>query len=229
MHRPLALTLALSVALALAGCGEDPPERADTIAAEQPAATSAPPEKPAGNGETLSKKEAKAALLTVEDLPSGWSKAAQPDDGDSKAKTEPARCAAILEALDKAADPVAKAEAQFEQGLQLLEHSVTSFEDDAEGLVKKATDAFSRCSSFTSTEPDGTRLEVKMSALSFPNLGDRTLAVRMTGSGGQIDIVLDIIMIAIGHNGVGIIAGGLTPVPGADLEAIARKAVTKLG
>jgi len=33
----------------------------------------------------------------------------------------------------------------------------------------------------------------------------------------------------VGHNAVMISAGGLTPVPGDDLEAVAKRAVAKLG
>jgi hypothetical protein len=230
MRRRLALTLtaALTVTVALAGCGDDPPARADTIAGDEPAATSAPAEPVVAGGETLTKKQAKASLLTVKDLPTGWAKETKAEEEDGESKTEPARCAALFDSLDTGGDPVVQAEARFAQGFQLLEHSVTSFEDDVDGLVKDAADAFSKCSTFTAIEPDGSRVEAKMSALSFPNLGDRTLAVRMTGASDGVDVVLDIVMIAIGHNGVGILAGGLTPIPGAELEAIARKAVAKL-
>ncbi len=62
MRRRLA-TLLCCLPLVVAGCGDGPP--ADATAAPGTAAEAA-------GGEPLTEAEAKAALLTAADLPSGW-------------------------------------------------------------------------------------------------------------------------------------------------------------
>lgn len=235
MRRPLALALALSIVLVIAGCSDDPPERADTAAGapSAPSAggktgiTSAAGEKSAGNGKTLTKKQTKAALLTVGDLRTGWK--VDSDADDSKSKTEPATCAAVFNALDQAANPVAKAEVAFAQRGQVVRHSVASFKKDAGGLVEETGQAVSKCKTFTRIEAGGTTYEAKLSPLTFPTLGDRTLAVRMTATDGDDELVTDAVLIAVGHNVIGIVAGGPLPVPGSEVQAMARRAITKLG
>jgi hypothetical protein len=228
MRRPLALCLALSAVLALAGCSDDPARSAATSApAKQPAVTSVPAEKPAGNGKSLSKKKTKAALLTVGDLRTGW--AVDSDADDSKRTTEPAGCAAVFDALDQAAKPAAKAEVNFAQGPQVVRHSVASYKGKAEGLVEETEQTLSKCQAFTQVEADGARYEAKLSPLPFPALGDRSLAVRMTATGDGDELVADVILIAVGNNAIGIVAGGPLPVPGSEVQAMARRAVAKLG
>jgi hypothetical protein len=104
-----------------------------------------------------------------------------------------------------------------------------TFDGDTDRILTKTADAFSDCPKFTDITPGGTKTKVRMSALSFPDLGDRTLAMRAKGTVEDLELVIDLIAISVGHNIVAITAGGLEPMPGDDLEAIARKAVAKLG
>jgi hypothetical protein len=136
-----------------------------------------------------------------------------------------------MDGLDKrTGEPVAEAKAGFASGpTAFLEHTVESFEQDTAALVELAADAFRKCPKVTSIDPDGTKVTFRFRSMSFPELGDRTLAMRATGSADGVEVILDPVYIAKGHNGVGISAGGLTPLPGADLEAVARKALAKLG
>jgi hypothetical protein len=225
------LAAAALAVVVLTGCGQDPAQRTATVAGGEPAATAAA-EAPEGNGETLTKKQVKAALLTVKDLPSGWSDdpEALGDGEDDDSTTKPARCQAVFAITDKNYDdPVADASATFSQGITILEHSVATFDDDTDRILTKTAKAFSECPRFTDIDPDGTKTKVRMSALSFPDLGDRTLAMRAKGTVEDMELVIDLIAISVGHNIVAITAGGLEPMPGDDLEAIARKAVAKLG
>jgi hypothetical protein len=238
----LPLLLVVGVLVASLGAGfaytrwqdRDRPERADTIAepAGQPGESGETVDAPVsdGAGDTLTKKQAKAALLTVKDLPSGWSVDKSADDSSEESTTEPARCAAIFDAVDKdKSKPVAEAKVNFSQGFVILEETVASYRDDVDDAVKETAEALNKCPEFTSVEPDGSRAKLSMSGLSFPNLGDRTLATRIKGRTDGVDVLLDIVIIAVGHNIVMISAGGLTPVPGDDLEAVAKRAVAKLG
>lgn len=229
VRRALALTLTAALAaVLLAGCSDDGPERANNAADVKPAVTTEPSaaDVPAGSGKTLSKKRTKAALLTEGDLPTGWD--AEKKVEDSRTTTEPAQCAAVFNALDKAASPVSKAQIRFSQGPQLVTHSIVSFKKDTEGLVADTGEAFSKCSTFTSIDASGTRSEAKLSPLPFPNLGDRTLAVRVSAAGDGENVVSDVILIAVGHNVIGLFATGPLPVPASTLTAMARRSVAKL-
>jgi hypothetical protein len=81
---------------------------------------------------------------------------------------------------------------------------------------------------FTSTTKDGSSATFQASGLSFPNVGDRTLAVRLKAKTDGIDIVVDVIYIAKGNNGIALLVTGLQPLGGATLESLARKAVAHL-
>lgn len=67
-----------------------------------------------------------------------------------------------------------------------------------------------------------------VSPLSFPNLGDRALALRVAGSTPDVEVVIDLIYVAVGNNGVSLAAGGLTPMQGTELERLATMAVQRL-
>lgn len=59
-----------------------------------------------------------------------------------------------------------------------------------------------------------------MTGLSFPNLGDQTLAFRATAKAEGIDVVLDVVFVAVGHNIVSFTAAGPQPISGADLKGL---------
>lgn len=216
--------LAVAVAASVAGCSlleDDPPARADTVAGDETPAADA------GSGDTLTAEQAKAALLTIEDLPTGWSADESADEDEPEPTTKPARCAAVFAGLDEQ-EPKAEAKAAFTSGGSIIEHTVRSWDGDAADLVKQTTAAFSKCKKFTSIDADGSEATFRMSKLSFPNVGDRTLAMRANSSLDGVDVVLDLIFVGEGKTTFLLTAGGLAPLPGDDLEAIATKAVEKL-
>jgi hypothetical protein len=226
------LTIAAVVVLA-AGCGgDDPPERADTVEGASPSATEGDeaPEPEDGAGEALNAEQAEAALLTVEDLPTGWSVDAS-EVTDSEDTTDPPECAALFESLSEAADPLVEAEANFRAGGvgPFLLHSVTSHEFDLTDHLGKMADALDQCPEFSMTDAEGVpTTEINTAPLSFPNLGERTLAVRIQGSTPDLDVAFDVVWIAIGQNGITLIAGGVLPMQGSELEDLATRAVQKL-
>jgi hypothetical protein len=210
--------------IALVGCGADRPERADTVRGPTPTL-----QEDVEEADTLTQRQVESALLAVEDMPTGWSMDT-PEDSDSEDVIEPAECGALFEALDKAPDPVAKAEAVFTAGGfgPFLEHGVTAFDESAADQLDQVVDTLNQCPEFSSTDAEGVTTEFTTAPLSFPNLGDRTLALRFQGSTGGIDVVVDTIFIAIGSNGISLVVGGLVPMEGAELESIATTAVEKL-
>jgi hypothetical protein len=216
--------LTMVLVVALAGCGADRPERADTVRGPTPTF-----QEDVEEAVALTQRQLESALLTVEDMPTGWSVDTS-EDSDSEDVVEPAECGALFETLDKAPDPVAKAEAAFTAGGlgPFLEHGVTSFEESTADQLDLVVDTLNQCPEFSSTDAEGVTTEFTTAPLSFPNLGDRTLALRFQGSTGGIDVVVDALFIAIGSNGISIVVGGLVPMEGQELESIATTAVEKL-
>ncbi|MGL5851856.1 MAG: hypothetical protein ACRCZD_13845 [Phycicoccus sp.] len=194
--------------------------------------TAAP--KPKGAGDELNAEQVKAALLTVGDLPTGWAAAEPEPEEEDESTIEPASCQRLFDQMDSAKLEVKakhKAKASFEQGGMLgiqLEEEVSSFADDGQsGRVKELAEALTTCPKVTIVD-GGERTPMTMAGLSFPNLGDQTLAFRATLTSDGVDVVADIVFVAVGRNVITFTAGGLQPMPGTDFEAIARAGVSKV-
>lgn len=233
--RRLSAVLLGFVVLGASGCSsEERPERADTVqapSASQPSASGTASENAAADT-ALTPEQAQAALLTVQDLPTGWSTdpSAAPTEEDGDDPIQPEECAAVFRPLKDGSDPLAKAEANFSSGGlgPVLQQTVTSFEDDAADRLQGLTDALGACPEFSLTDSSGVVTTFVAAPLSFPNLGDRSLAVRLRGSNDTIDVTLDVVYVAVGRNAVSLVTGGLVPMPGADLEAVGRRSVERL-
>ena len=230
---------ALAIAL-MAGCSSSP-DRAVTVgqasssssaAAQQ---TSAQP-KPRGAGDELTSAQAKAGLLTVADLPTGWSAAANFPPSTNNSTVTPAVCQTVFDKMDATkagAKATVKATASFTTGGALgqqLTMDIASFDADNQAAkIQAVATALTKCAHVTATDAKGAKVSMDMTGLSFPNLGDQTFALRVTAKSGALTIVVDLATVAIGHNFVTFTAAGLQPLPGADLEKIARAGITKVG
>lgn len=235
--RVLAATL-MSLILALAGtaCGEDRDSRAVTVddggsSKEDDAKQEEAPASAAGM--FLSKAKAQQALLTVPEMPTGYTSEEPEDDDEDKSTYEPAKCKAVFEELDKAhKDADVKAEAGFVKGGAFGIHfteEISSFKTPvADDAFDDVIGGLKECSSFTTIDPDGTKSKFAMSALSFPNLGDKTLALSGTIESEGFSLGLTMVAIQIDHNIVSLASGGITGSGAEDMEAVARAAVKKL-
>lgn len=241
------LCLPMIAVFAVAACSTAP-DRATTISMQPAAATPAQTPvsqapKPKGAGDQLTSTQAKAALLTVADLPAGWasenSKKSTADD-QSTSKIEPVACQTIYDELAATYDELAatsvgeeakvKEKATFFQGSSfvILEMQVSSFETNNRGdQIKNLGERLTKCAKMTFTKK-GVKTEMTLSPLSFPNLGDQSLAVRMNEKIEMMDTVADFVFVATGHNTVSFMAAGFEPMPVTELEKIARSAMTKL-
>ncbi len=230
------IVVSLVCAVAVAGCGGKP-ERADTLpVADDPSTpvvttkAPVPTAPPVQKAKVLTAAQAKRALLTLDDMPTGWTQEKPDSDDDDDETVTPKRCQALLDAIDKQGDPVTEAEAAFSAGDfgPNLDQSVGSWSTSQLSVLKKMADAFRQCPKFTSTSKDGTSATFQASGLSFPNLGDRTLALRLKTKSDGLTVVLDVVYIVKGNNGIALMTSGLQPLDGATLEKLARKAVTRL-
>ena len=230
------LLVSMVGALMLAGCGSAP-ERAATIGPQTgPAAAKQTPvaPKPKGAGDALSLAQVKSALLSVADMPTGWAQEKNTPDDNSKATIQPASCQKMFDDMDsKTSGKKArvKDKVSFSQGGMLgaqLEVEVASFAADNQGdKVEGLAKALTKCSTIKSTK-GGETIELTMAGLSFPNLGDQTLALRATGKTAELTVIVDMVFVATGHNIVSFTAAGLQPLPGAELEKIARAGMAKV-
>jgi hypothetical protein len=133
---------------------------------------------------------------------------------------------------------LARGEADFERQAGPL--SVTFVDDLVSalptGVAKSGIDQIqaklSSCTTFTSTS-SGDTINFRIAPLSFPRVGDQTLALRLTGqpqSGvlRNASIPVDTIIIRVGNNVAVLINGGLNAVDSSLTESLARKQASKL-
>lgn len=114
----------------------------------------------------LTNDQIEKALLTLDNMPDGWTTSSEDHDDDEDAPG----CLANLDDVDSAADSEADAEAEFEVdddfGLPALANSVASFKTDREvsDAMDAMRDAFSDCNHLEYTDPDdGTEIVLDFS------------------------------------------------------------------
>lgn len=245
-----AIALSTAGVLLLTACGSQRDDRAVTVersdtpttAAE---ATGSTPEPSASNeevaapdeaaGRSLTREQLEAALPTIQDLPTGWSVVAQGDealdDDDVESTVSPPECEAVFDALgEQDTEPVAEAAVDFGRGElgPFLDVSIASYEEALEpGRLQAAADALSTCPDFSVEDPEQT-VNFSASALSFPNLGDETLAIRLAGDIDDFAVTADQVLVVVGANVVSLTALSLMDNDPAALEAAARAAVDGL-
>lgn len=246
---PLLTALALTGALTLAACGDDaPPELARTVG--DPSATAAPdpgqqtdlPEVDLeAAGRQLSSTEVDATLPEVSALPSGW--AVDPDnilgDDDEEESGEtrvvPERCRTVFESMQElnTAEPEAEGDVTFQESEvgPFVGASVSSFAEEVpEDRFDALVDGLSECREF-SVEEAGEVTNLTVSPLSFPNLGEDSIALRFTGDTRGSDFTMDVVSIRVGHNLVGIsqitLQGRVSSAEA--FEEVARATMANLG
>lgn len=132
----------------------------------------------------------KAALLTLEDMPAGWTEGA-PIGGDQfptrapDARLNVPMCGSEpLEGWDSIADGSANF-AAGEEG-PFVVHSVRVYEDDhAREAMNAFEEARDSCEEWTNERTD---VSYRHEALSFPSYGDQTAADRISGQGEQLSL-----------------------------------------
>lgn len=235
------LAILLCLGLLAAGCtaGDDTSDRADTIddnAADEGADEGADLPDLEPHGQQLTAEQAEDALLSVRDLPTGWVLADDEKEGEPDGEVDvvrPERCARILDPMEgDSAEPAAEADVMFHRGDLAgtrLVQSIDSYEEPLAGdLVTDTTEALEECSEFTMVDDQGKRTRVDASAMSFPKLGDETVALHVALEQDGVELTTTVVIVAVGHNALTLVGGGYGGVPAEQLETIARAAVDKL-
>jgi hypothetical protein len=172
----------------------------------------------------------RAALLTLDDLPSGWMvNTSQVDTGEDD------RVCGVGPAIDD--DRVVRAEAAFTMGStgpllsQTLGFLPGQSIDVAEKLWKENSRAFEACTDFTTTSGTQTILW-KVTSITLPNFGDDTFALRATSSNVPVlgTAAMELVFVRYGNLQAGI-AHFVVGQPGIDssfTEEMVRRADAKL-
>jgi len=225
------VAVALMVLLPLAGCGgSSSSDRAKTITPGA-GSTSATASAPAAAGKALTAAQLKAALITVADLPTGYKVDPDPsDDDNSKTTSDNPECQKRFEALDAKDSTAPSAEADFvgTSAGSVLQTKLIAASSEAEAKKKLSDFAvlLSDCPKLTLNDEDG-KTEVTFSALSFPNLGDETLALGAEIKNAGFEAQGNYVISRVGQHVALILEGGLSTDIKA-LESAARAQVGKL-
>ncbi len=228
------VTAAMVLTVALAGCGGggDGAGTSDDRARTVVAPATAAPDTVRGVDKALTESQLRSALLTVADLPTGYKAIASSEDDSSGTQGNDEGCSAKFERLGGNDDnAAAHVEATF-QGAGLgtvLEQGLESYDDEDElrGYFDEVVSVLSDCPSFSTTDEKGIKTDFSVGALSFPKLGDDTVALAVTGKTPDFNLALNVVIVRLGRNVMSVSQGGLTADVAA-LEQAARRGFEKL-
>ena len=225
MNRIVAATSALLVLALLASCGGDnkTPDRAGSAA----------PADSTSKYSTLAKSELKSVVLSLDEMPTGFAVDPDPSEEseDDFTSGDPG-CQALVESSDNKENEVAQAVVAFTQGdfgpfveetvsIAKIGTAADNFSDARKGLKD--------CDSYVAGTGDDTA-KIKVGAMSFPNLGDETLAYQRSGDASGFPFTGHAVAVRLGDNVVFVTALGIggAAVESETLEKIARLAVKKV-
>ncbi len=216
------IAIAAACCLLLGGCG-----------------ASAGPDQTA-TADPLSETQIKKALLTIDDLPSGFSKdpdLALDEEGSADDVTQGTKqCRDLLSALndENRGKPFGEGQVGFKEGDAgpFIEEQVTSFEGST---IKKSMatlrEAFASCKEFQTKDSEGVVTEFTVAPMTFPDLGDDSIAVQLGAIESSVDfeIAMSLVVVRVDQNVVLLGNYGLgSGLGGGKFESIARTAVDKV-
>ncbi|MGF1662127.1 MAG: hypothetical protein ACFCVG_06600 [Kineosporiaceae bacterium] len=197
--------------------------------------TSAPMDASGGDGTDVTVDQLIAALPTVGDLPTGWTvetaPAAAPEEEDNSTISPPG-CSVLFDGLrETGGTRESAATATYSAGTlgPVLDVEIRYYPNgfDASALDGFA-EALGQCPTFAIQDPEDGSITFAASPLSFPDLGDSTLAVRLAGETDRLEVVSDTVAIGLDRYQVLLVSGGLTTMDPAALETIARSTVDRV-
>jgi hypothetical protein len=201
----------------LVGCGSSKPA-ATAPASTAPASTAdvgvktvSPTSRPAG----MTSAQIRPELLTVADLPTGWSTTPVTSSGGS------GFCGADSTTKDDSSGSV---ESDFVDGQEpIFNESIVAYPALSVPSFNKAVGILDRC---TSVQDSGTRLTV--GRLSFPTIGTASAAYQFSGSDEGFTLDVDLVLARKGNQVLLIGYGGIGDPDITQLTSFARQAAAKL-
>jgi len=238
----------VAIALALTGCSKS--TQAVTVG-DAPSATSSAVAVEAGAKKVLTAEQATAALVTAEQLGTGWvaggdsTNTSTPEPGETT--FSPASCAFSasdgsldgVAVVDPEKKPVAEATAEFHEApakddaFNLNVHGVAvgvkSYKEDLdESKLQDIRKKLTECATFTATDANGVTSNWQILPTSLPNYGDGTLAFRLQGNVSMFVVLVDVVEIVSGHNAISIVQTGLGKIDTKLAARVAEQVMTNL-
>ena len=254
MARASAALVAGMVSVAvLAGCSTDAPDTDESTESTPPAprVDLAPfepvpiPTVAAGATPIVDNAFLAGRLLTIADLPAGWTgydlppldPSAPGATAEDRSSTDPADCAAVLAPIATAI-PGGISAASVSYGgpnFASLDQDAASYDGDgAATAFGRIQDALARCGTFSGTDADGVRVDYRVGAsdlLSGPDVvapGDAAVAARIQVTSDGVELTTDAVVSLVGATVTQIVATGLDPVDPQLVRALATTAADRL-
>ncbi|GAA1962698.1 sensor domain-containing protein [Catenulispora subtropica] len=240
MARAAALTSALLLSLGTAaGCGssKSAPKPTATSASTPTAGTASSPATsgPSPSATALSADDLEARLLTVADLPSGFSVDSDNADANGTISATDPRCRPLVDLMNSDGKPsgaVADADTSFtrsELGPNIAT-GLASFPStqDAQKLMDSVTKAMRACTELTETDKDGTSYDFAVAPLESPKTGDAVGAIRMSADIGGYPAQIDIVLVRVGSTLLYVANTGLGDTDAGLTQDVVKRAVAKL-
>ncbi|NUR57546.1 MAG: sensor domain-containing protein, partial [Catenulispora sp.] len=176
-----------------------------------------------------------AHLLTVADLPPGFTVDADNTDTQGHISSTDAHCGPLVDLMNsdgKAPGAVANADASFtksELGPNIAT-GLASFPSvpAAQSLLDTVTAAMKSCAALTETDKDGSSYDFGVAPLTFPPTGDAGGAIRMSADIGGYPAQVDIVLARVGSTLLYVANTGLGGTDTGLTEEVAARAVAKV-
>jgi len=215
-------TIALATLLLAAGCSGGAPPNAQEQSKE-PSKSQEP------KYAALTKAQAKKSLLELSDMPTGFSQDRSGQKGSEVTyKSGDPACKDFVDGVYGGRDAKVDVRRLFmEDVLGPVVHSSIAVreESDAKARMDKVAASLNACERFIDGEDNS---KMKVSPVSFPKLGEQSVAYRLAGSSPDFDYTLTLVSVRLGGNTVHVGDGGLSGGVGAKkFERLARTAVAR--
>ena len=207
------------------GCGGDDgddEDSAQTLPDATGAVTATESTPAADRGALLTPEQAQGALPVVTDLPTGW--ADDPENtatGDDSEEDEisPAEMRHRLRQPRLAEPRCARKSGEVVHtrefgpflGVEVL--SWKPRDQPGEDDIQAVLDTLAQCPMFTTTDAEGTTSSVTATGLSFPQMGDATMALRLNIENDIVAAMADLVFVVVDKNGVAVTGFGIGAPP----------------
>ena len=216
MKRAMAVGAIVAI-LAVAGCS-----KSDSSSKDDSKSTGTTEQTTTTTQATYTTAELEPMLLSVSDLPPGWSV----DNTSSESSSSTPKCFQDLEKVGTD-DPTSEAEVAFQKGAEgipaLMESigAMTSAEfEEGVGILNDCTDI--------SFEADGEQIPGTMGELSIEEVGDESAAWRMSFDVDGLSLTFEFSVTRVGSIGVLVGVADLGGVEEGLLDTMTAKAVAKI-
>jgi PknH-like extracellular domain len=173
-------------------------------------------------------------LLTLDDLPSGWSRSPeQSDEDESSTTTDPPQCSSIgEEEFEHAQSELNQASADFQQSTfgPFVSNGIIAYEDSgqAEHALNTIVDGINACQTVTETDESGNETSYTFAPLSMDKHGDQTFATVLRGISQLGPIEGNLVFVQDGRYLWFVATVGLGAAPPIDISELVATAADRL-